>query len=326
MSLLINGELRGDRPEGETEDGEFIRKDSQFRNWVTADGQAGPTGTDGFKADADRYHLYISYACPWAHRTMILRTLKNLENIISFSVVHPDMGDKGWEFGDYPASTPDHINDAKYMYQLYTKARPDYSGNVTVPVLWDKQRKTIVNNESSEIIRMFNSAFTEVSTNYYPENLRADIDAINQRVYEDINNGVYKCGFATSQEAYDSAVDRLFSALDELEQLLSQQRYLVGNRQTEADWRLFTTVLRFDAVYYSHFKCNLRRISDYHNLSNYLRDLYQQPGIDDTVNFDHIKRHYFYSHKSLNPTRIVPKGPVQDFYAPHDRARFDDVE
>jgi putative glutathione S-transferase len=325
MSLLINGELKENWLDSELEEGEFVRRESQFRNWVTPDGEPGPTGEGGFAAEPGRYHLYVSYACPWAHRTLIFRKLKKLEDLISFSVVHPDMEDPGWKFEDYPGATPDTINGFHYLHQVYTLAQPDYTGIVTVPVLWDKKRKTIVNNESSEIIRMLNSAFnayTGVKTDYCPQSLRHEIDQINALVYENVNNGVYRCGFATTQTAYEKAFDRLFGALDQLEDRLSRQRYLAGHQLTEADWRLFPTLVRFDAVYYSHFKCNLRRIIDFPNLSNYLRDLYQYPGIAETVHIDHIKRHYYYSHDSINPTRIVPKGPELDFSAPHDRDRF----
>jgi len=325
MSLMISGELREDWLESELEDGAFIRKDSQFRNWVTIDGQAGSTGKGGFKAEPDRYHLYVSYACPWAHRTLIFRQLKNLENIISVSVVHPDMGDDGWAFSEFPGATSDHINEFNFLHQTYTLADSNYSGIITVPVLWDKQLKTIVNNESSEIIRMFNSAFNDITENkvdYYPESLRTDIDEINELIYNNINNGVYRCGFAKTQKAYEHAFDKLFASLDLIENQLSELRYLTGSTITEADWRLLPTLLRFDPVYVGHFKCNLRRISDYPNISNYLRDLYQQPGISDTFNLEHIKRHYYKSHASINPTRIVPKGPELNYDAPHNRDRF----
>lgn len=325
MSLLINGELQTNWLDSEIEDGAFIRQDSQFRNWVTIDGKAGPSGEGGFQAEPNRYHLYVSYACPWAHRTLIFRKLKGLESIISVSVVNPDMGDEGWKFGGYPAATEDHVNDFDFLYQAYRLTDPDYSGIVTVPVLWDKKQNIIVNNESSEIIRMLNSAFNAYSENqidYYPDSLRAKIDKINPFIYENINNGVYRCGFANSQAAYEAAFDKLFAALDQIEERLSSQRYLVGSQITEADWRLLPTLLRFDPVYVGHFKCNLKRIADYPNLSNYMRDLYQQPGIAETFNLDHTKRHYYYSHESINPTRIVPKGPAIDYMAPHDRNRF----
>lgn len=322
MSLMVKGKLRDNWYEAETESGEFIRQDSQFRNWITPNGQPGPTGEGGFAAEPGRYHLYVSYACPWAHRTLIFRKLKKLQDIISVNVVHPHMGPKGWDFGDYPGTTGDGLHGFKYLHEIYTLAQPDYSGIVTVPVLWDKQRHTIVNNESSEIIRMFNQAFDnwgDATMDLYPEPLQADIDAINALVYENINNGVYRVGFARDQAAYERAFDALFATLDELEARLAAQRYLVGGQITEADWRLFVTLIRFDAVYVGHFKCNLRRIADYPNLSNYLRELYQVPGIAETVNFAHIKQHYYYSHTDINPTRIVPKGPELDFTSAHNR-------
>ena len=304
------------------EDGEFVRTTSGFRNWVTADGSAGPSGSAGFQAEPGRYHLYISHACPWAHRTMIFHKLKGLEEVISVSVVHPLMPAESWVFGEYPGSTEDHLFDAKFLYEIYEHAEPGFSELVTVPVLWDKQRQTIVNNESSEIIRMLNSAFDgfgNAELDFYPTELRNEIDEINQRVYENVNNGVYRAGFATSQKAYDAAFERLFSTLDELEERLSGQRYLVGDQITEADWRLFTTLVRFDAVYYNHFKTNKKRLIEYPNLWGYTRELYQVPGVADTVNMDHIKTHYFASHLSINPTGIVPRGPDIDFLAPHRR-------
>lgn len=325
MSLMMNGELQKNWLESEVEDGAFVRQDSQFRHWVTPDGKPGLSGEGGFQAEPDRYHLYVSYACPWAHRTLILRKLKGLEKIISVSVVNPDMGDEGWKFGGYSAATPDHVNHFNYLYQAYQLADSNYSGIVTVPVLWDKKQNTIVNNESSEIIRMLNNAFNAYSDNqndYYPESLRTEIDKINSFIYENINNGVYRCGFAQTQAAYEAAFDKLFTALDQTEEILSSQRYLVGSQITEADWRILPTLIRFDPVYVGHFKCNLKRIADYPNLSNYMRDLYQQPGIAETFNLDHTKRHYYYSHESINPTRIVPKGPALDYMAPHDRNRF----
>jgi putative glutathione S-transferase len=293
--------------------GQFVREQSQFRHRVTADG-----GT--FRAEPGRYHLYISFACPWAHRTLIFRKLKKLEDVISFSAVDPWMRADGWEFG---ASDP--LTGKRYLRDIYLLADPHYSGRVTVPVLWDKRTRTIVSNESAEIIRMLNrefDAYTDARTDYCPEELRGEIDAINDFVYTEINNGVYRCGFASRQEAYEQNFDRLFAALDEIEARLGRQRYLVGDRLTEADWRLFTTLLRFDAVYYSHFKCNRNRIEDCPNLSGYLRDLYQVPGVAETVDMDQIKRHYYASHTHLNPTGIVPKGPRLDFTRPHDRARF----
>ena len=311
--------------DAEATSGQFVRRESQFRNWVTADGAPGPSGEGGFSAEPGRYHLYVSLACPWANRTLILRKLKRLEEAISLSVVHWLLGKQGWTFEDGPGVIPDTANRAAFLREVYLKAKPDYSGRVTVPVLWDKTRETIVNNESSEIIRMFNSAFDafgDPSVDFYPAALRGEIDAINATVYENVNNGVYRCGFAKTQAAYKAAFRGLFATLDELEERLSRQRYLVGDRITEADWRLFTTLVRFDPVYVGHFKCNLRRIADYPNLSNYLRDLYSVPGIAETVNLAHIKRHYYESHTSINPTGIVPLGPEVDYAAPHDRDRF----
>ena len=325
MSLMVKGKLQDDWYEAETASGEFIRQDSQFRNWITLNGEPGPSGEGGFMAEPGRYHLYVSYACPWAHRTLIFRQLKKLQDIISVDVVHPHMGPEGWNFDDYPGSTGDSLHNFDYLYQAYTLARPEYSGIVTVPVLWDKQRRTIVNNESSEIIRMFNQAFDnwgDAGLDLYPQTLRAEIDRVNELVYNKINNGVYRVGFARTQAAYEHAFDALFATLDELESRLSKQRYLVGARLTEADWRLFVTLIRFDAVYVGHFKCNLRRIVDYPNLSNYLRELYQLPGIEQTVNLAHIKQHYYYSHTDINPTRIVPKGPELDFEVAHNRDRL----
>ncbi len=304
------------------EKGEFIRSESGFRNWVTKDGSAGPTGEAGFAAEPGRYHLYISHACPWAHRTMIFRKLKGLEDAISVSVVHPLMPEESWVFGEYPGATEDHINHAHYLYENYLKVDPDFDGLVTVPVLWDKKQQTIVNNESSEIIRMLNSAFdtfANAEVDFYPEALRAEIDEINEPIYNNINNGVYRAGFARTQKAYDRAYDRLFNTMDDLEDRLSKQRYLVGDQITEADWRLFTTLVRFDAVYYNHFKTNKKRLMDYPNLWGYTRELYQVPGVAETVNMDHIKYHYFASHRSINPTGIVPKGPEIDFMLPHGR-------
>ena len=312
---MINAELS-------TVKGEFIRSESGFRNWVTKDGSAGPTGKAGFAAEPGRYHLYISHACPWAHRTVIFRTLKGLEDVISVSVVHPLMPAESWVFGEYPGATEDHINHAHYLAENYLKVDPNFDGLVTVPLLWDKKQQTIVNNESSEIIRMLNSAFDAFANNdvdFYPEALSAEIDKINEPIYNNINNGVYRCGFAKTQQAYNKAYDRLFNTMDELEQRLSKQRYLVGEQITETDWRLFTTLVRFDAVYYNHFKTNKKRLIDYPNLWAYTRELYQVPGVAETVNMDHIKYHYFASHKSINPTGIVPKGPDIDFMKPHER-------
>ncbi|MFQ5985180.1 MAG: glutathione S-transferase family protein [Alphaproteobacteria bacterium] len=319
MGLLVNGVWRDDRYDTEATGGRFVRSDTTFRDWITAD------GVSGFKAEPGRYHLYVSLACPWAHRTLIVRKLKKLEDVISLSVVDPSMGDEGWAFSDGPGCIPDTANGVSYLHEVYTAAKPDYTGRVTVPVLWDKRTRTIVNNESAEIIRMFNGAFDAfgaAEVDLYPEPLRADIDAINDLVYENVNDGVYKAGFATTQAAYEEAFDALFQALDELEARLKRRRYLVANRITEADWRLFTTLVRFDPVYAGHFKCNLRRLVDYENLWNYTRDLYQVPGVAETVNFDHIKGHYYGSHGAINPTGIVPKGPALDFTAPHDRDRF----
>ncbi|MEM7491163.1 MAG: glutathione S-transferase family protein, partial [Pseudomonadota bacterium] len=293
------------------------------RNWITADGAPGPSGEGGFAAEAGRYHLYVSLACPWAHRALIFRKLKGLEDLIGVSAVHPDMLSDGWTFEtDDHGATGDTLFGLPFLRDIYTKAVPDVSGRVTVPVLWDTQRDTIVSNESSEIIRMFNSAFDGLTGNdldFYPEDLRAEIDRINDRVYGDVNNGVYKSGFATAQSAYDEAVHALFDALDWLEEVLAERRYLAGDRITEADWRLFTTLIRFDLVYHQHFKCNRRRIVDYPNLWGWTREMYQVPGVAETVGFDHIVRHYHYSHESINPHRIVPINPILDFDAPHGR-------
>ena len=325
MGLLVDGVWQDRWYDTRKSGGRFERTESRFRNWVTADGSAGPSGEGGFAAAKGRYHLYISHACPWAHRTAIFRKLKGLEDAISLSVVAHFMGEEGWTFDRGAGSTGDPVNGAARLYEVYLRADPKYSGRVSVPVLWDKERSTVVNNESSEIIRMLNSAFaafTDNRTDYYPEALRGDIDAINGKVYAAVNNGVYRTGFATRQEAYEEAFRKLFDMLDELEERLARQRYLVGEAITEADWRLFATLVRFDAVYVGHFKCNWRRIADYPNLSNYLRELYQIPGVSDTVHLDHIKAHYYGSHRQINPTGIVPVGPDLDFSAPHDRGRF----
>ncbi len=322
MGQLVDG-IWNDEDTRRSE-GRFVRQPTLFRHWVTPDGRAGPSGDGGFAAEPGRYHLYVSLACPWAHRTVIFRALEKLEGVVSLSVVEPLMRREGWEFGTGEA-TRDAVNGTSRLADVYRLADPHYTGRVTVPVLWDKKRRTIVNNESAEIIRMLNAAFaafTDVRTDYYPAELRAEIDRINAFVYADVNNGVYRAGFAGTQEAYEEAFLALFAALDALEESLSRQRYLVGNRLTEADWRLFTTLVRFDAVYVGHFKCNLRRIADYPNLANYLRDLYQAPGVAETVNMAHIKTHYYGSHRSINPTGIVPLGPALDFAAPHDRARL----
>ena len=325
MGLLVDGQWQDKWYDTESSGGRFEREDAGFRNWITVDGSAGPSGVGGFKAEPNRYHLYVSLACPWAHRTLIYRKLKGLEDIISLSVVHPFMGKNGWTFAAGEGVIADPINNVSYAYEIYIAAKPDYTGRVTVPILWDKQTNTIVSNESSEIIRMFNSAFDEVGAlagNFLPTELLTEIDEINAFVYSAINNGVYKAGFATTQSAYESAVTELFNALDTLELRLAEQRYLVGSTITEADWRLFTTLVRFDAVYVGHFKCNLHRIIDYPNLWGYLRDLYQVPGIAETVNMTHFKQHYYTSHANINPTRIIPVGPVIDFNEPHDRARL----
>jgi glutathionyl-hydroquinone reductase len=315
MGLLIDGRWQDQWYDTKSTGGAFKRQESAFRNWITAD------GSSGFKAEPGRYHLYVSLACPWAHRTLIFRKLKKLEDAISVSVVEPLMLENGWEL----APGADQVNGKSFLYQVYTEVKPDISGRVTVPVLWDKQKRTIVNNESAEIIRMLNSefnAFGDASLDFYPEAMRVEIDEINAYVYDRVNNGVYKAGFATDQAVYEQAFDRLFEALDTLEERLGARRWLVGDRQTEADWRLFTTLVRFDPVYAGHFKCNRQRIQDYPNLSNYLRDLYQTGGVAETVNLDHIKRHYYGSHKTINPTSIVPKGPALHYDAPHDRGRF----
>ncbi len=324
MGQLVNGEWSSEWYDTSKTGGAFKRDTSRFRNWVTADGSAGPSGEGGFKAEAGRYHLYVSYACPWAHRTLIFRALKGLEDMIDVSAVHPDMLTDGWTFDtDFDGATGDKLFGSDYMRDIYTRADPQISGRVTVPVLWDKAQGKIVSNESAEIIRMLNSAFDGLTGNtddYYPENLRAQIDDVNARIYDEVNNGVYKSGFATTQEAYEKAVIPLFEALDWLEEHLSTRRYLMGDTLTEADWRLFTTLVRFDSVYHLHFKCNRRRIIDYPALWAYTRDLYQHPGVAPTVHFDHIVRHYHYSHDTINPNRIIPINPVLEFDAPHNRA------
>jgi putative glutathione S-transferase len=325
MGLLQDGKWVDQWYDTKKSEGRFVRKASKFHNWITPDGSAGPSGKGGFQAEAGRYHLYVSLACPWAHRTLIFRSLKGLEDMISVSIVHWFMGENGWTFDSARGTIPDTVNGSDFMYQIYTAADPDYSGRVTVPVLWDKKTSTIVSNESSEIIRMFNSAFDGIGAaqgDYYPEDLREAIDSLNERIYETVNNGVYKSGFATTQEAYEEAVHPLFDTLDWLDARLAGQRYLTGSTITEADWRLFTTLVRFDPVYFGHFKCNIRRIFDYPNLSGYLRDLYQQPGIAETVNMEHIKNHYYGSHETVNPSRIVPVGPDIDYSAPHNRAEL----
>ena len=311
--LLVDGNWT-QKDEFAEDDGKFKREDSAFRNWITADGGSGPDGQEAVKAEAGRFHLYVSYACPWAHRALIFRHLKGLEDLIPVSVVHPHMLDHGWELkDDFPGATGDPLYGKSYLHEIYTRAKPDYSGKVTVPVLWDTQEEMIVNNESAEVIRIFNSAFNEITGNtsdFYPEALRGEIDEVNARVYEPVNNGVYKCGFAESQEAYDENITPLFDTLDWLETRLSDGRdFLVGNQLTEADIRLFTTLIRFDPVYFVHFKCNLKMIRQYDALNAYLQRIYEMPEVKPTVNFDHIKQHYYYSHKHINPYRIVPQGP-----------------
>lgn len=316
MGLLVDGKWQDKWYDTSKNNGKFERQASKFRSTVSNDSDAE------FSPESGRYHLYVSLACPWAHRTLIFRELKGLKEHIDVSVVHPEMLENGWEFKSYPGSTGDKLYGFDFAYQLYTKAKPDITSRVTVPILWDKHTCTIVNNESAELIRIFNQGFNALTGNtedYYPAELQDEIDDVNDMVYHNINNGVYKAGFATTQEAYEEAVTSLFNALDALELRLSKQRYLVGDKITEADWRLFTTLVRFDAVYHGHFKCNIKQIADYPNLFGYLRELYQIPGIAGTVNFDHIKRHYYYSHTMINPTQIIPVGPHQDLMAPHDR-------
>ena len=316
MGLLVDGQWQDKWYDTEKNGGRFVRKDSQFRNWITADGSAGPTGDGGFKAEKGRYHLYVSLACPWAHRTLIVRALKGLEDFISLSVVNPQMLENGWTFEDGPGVIKDSVNNADYLFEVYKAADDNYSGRVTVPVLWDKQTGKIVNNESSEILRMLNSAFDDIGAkpgDYSPEALMDEIDAMNDRVYNNVNNGVYKSGFATKQEVYEEEVTNVFKVLDELEEHLENRKYLVGDQLTEADIRLFTTLVRFDAVYYSHFKCNFKRIVDYPNLWRLTREIYNIEGVAETVNMQHIKDHYYISHKTINPTGIVPKGPELAF-------------
>ncbi|NWA04773.1 glutathione S-transferase family protein [Pseudomonas gingeri] len=324
MGLLVEGRWHDQWYES-SKDGAFQREQAQRRHWVTADGKPGPSGEGGFTAEAGRYHLYVSLACPWAHRTLILRKLKGLENLIDVSVVSWLMLENGWTFDQNHGSSGDRLDQLAFMHQRYTADSADYTGRVTVPVLWDKKLQLIVSNESAEIIRMFNSAFDGLTGNrldFYPEALRGLIDSWNERIYPAVNNGVYRAGFATSQGAYEAAFDDVFAELDHLERQLAEHRYLAGEYLTEADVRLFTTLIRFDAVYHGHFKCNLRRIADYPNLSNWLRELYQWPGVAETVDFAHIKGHYYASHRTINPTGIVPKGPAQDFMAEHDRERL----
>jgi len=323
MGLLIDGEWRDKWYDTESTGGKFERSTSKFRNWVTADGSAGPSGKSGFQAQSGRYHLYVSYACPWAHRALIFRALKDLTDHISVSVVHPDMMEDGWTFAtDFQGATGDTLFGSDFLRDIYIKADPNFTGRVTVPVLWDKAQNTIVSNESAEIIRMFNSAFNEITGNtddYWPTDLREQIADINERVYETVNNGVYKAGFATSQDAYDDAVHPLFDSLAWLESILENNRFLAGDKLTEADWRLFTTLARFDLVYHTHFKCNHKRLIDYPNLWAYTRQLYQHADIAETVHFDHIVRHYHFSQTTVNPYQIIPINPTVDFSAPHER-------
>ncbi|WP_296935047.1 glutathione S-transferase family protein [uncultured Marinobacter sp.] len=327
MGLLIDGKWHDKWYDTDKTGGKFEREAARFRNWVTADGSPGPDGEGGFKAESGRYHLYVSMACPWAHRTLIFRKLKGLEKHISVSVVHPDMVENGWEFRPDSEQHRDHLHGFRFMHEVYTKAAPEYTGRVTVPTLWDTKKETIASNESAEIIRMFNSAFNglegvRTDQDFYPEALQGEIDEVNARIYDTVNNGVYKSGFATAQDKYEEAYSALFDSLDWLEERLSSQRYLVGGQLTEADWRLFTTLIRFDAVYYSHFKCNRQRISDFPALSAYVRDLYQMPGVAETVDIDQIKRHYYVSQRTINPTQIVPVGPELDFDSPHGREKL----
>ena len=323
MGKLVDGKWHDVWYDTKDSGGAFKRTEATFRNWITADGSAGPSGEGGFKAESGRYHLYVSYACPWAHRTLIFRALKGLSDHITVSAVHPDMLSDGWHFGtNYEGATGDTLYGLPFARDIYLKALPNMSGRVTVPILWDKERETIVSNESSEIIRMFNSAFNGITGNtddYWPEAERDAIEEVNARIYDTLNNGVYKSGFATTQSAYEAAIYPLFDTLDWLEDRLSQNRYLMGDHVTEADWRLFTTLIRFDPVYHLHFKCNRKRIVDYPNLWAYTRELYQVPGVAETVNMDHIVRHYHYSHDSINPHRIVPINPVLDYLEPHGR-------
>lgn len=323
MGQLVDGIWHDTWYDTKSTGGKFVRSTSKFRNWITPDGSPGPTGTGGFKAEAERYHLYVSYACPWAHRTLIFREIKGLSDLISVSVVHPDMLSDGWSLApDYPGATGDTLYGLPFLRDIYTKADPQISGRVTVPILWDKQGQTIVSNESSEIIRMFNSAFDGLTGNtddYWPEAQRTAIEKVNTRIYDTLNNGVYRSGFATTQAAYDEAVTALFDTMDWLENRLASNRYLMGDHVTEADWRLAPTLFRFDPVYHLHFKCNRKRLIDYPNLWAYTRELYQWPGVAGTVNFDHIVRHYHYSHETINPHRIIPINPKIDWMEPHAR-------
>ncbi|WP_420568565.1 glutathione S-transferase family protein [Thalassovita sp.] len=323
MGQLVDGKWESTWYDTSKTGGKFVRSVTSFRNWITPDGQPGPSGTGGFAAESGRYHLYVSHACPWAHRTLIFRALKGLTDHISISVVHPDMLDDGWTFAtDFPGATGDTLFGLPFLRDIYTRAQHDISGRVTVPVLWDKQTNTIVSNESAEIIRMFNSAFdklTGITLDFWPEAQRTKIEAFNTRIYDTVNNGVYKAGFATTQKAYDAAVHPLFDSLEWLETHLSSNRYLLGDQQTEADWRLFTTLIRFDPVYHLHFKCNRKRLIDYPNLWGFTRELYQTPGVAQVTYLDHIVRHYHYSHETINPYRILPINPVLNYNEPHNR-------
>lgn len=316
MSLLVDGKWQDKWDNADENDGRFIRKDSQFRSWITPDGSPGPTGEGGFKAEPNRYHLYVSYACPWANRTLIMRKLKGLEEMISVSVVNPYRDEQSWNFKPGKGVDSDPVLDADYLYEIYTHVEPQYSGRVSVPVLYDLKQDKIVNNESADITRMLNSAFDEIGANdvdFYPDEFADTIDAINEEVYDKVNNGVYKVGFSTKQEVYDEEVTELFETLDHLEARLENNRYLLGDQITEADWRLFVTLIRFDSVYHGHFKCNIKRIVDYKNLWRYTRELYNYKDVKETIDFDHIKEHYYATHKNINPTGIVPKGPEIDF-------------
>jgi glutathionyl-hydroquinone reductase len=318
MGVLVEGVWQDQWYDTQSTGGRFVRWESRYRNWITPDGAPGPTGEGGFRAEPGRYHLYVSFACPWAHRTLIMRALKGLEGAISLSITHWHMGENGWTFDPAPGVIPDPTHNAKYLYEIYLADDPKLSGRATTPVLWDKAQGCIVNNESADIMRMFNNAFDTVGAqagDFYPAPWRSAINALNERIYGAVNNGVYQAGFATSQKAYEEAAFKVFAMLDELEGRLASSRYLFGDRPVETDWRLFTTLVRFDAVYVSHFKCNLRRLVDYPNLWRYARDLFQQPGIGETVNFDHIRKHYYTSHKAINPNGIVPIGPELDFSA-----------
>ncbi|HEX5047774.1 MAG TPA: glutathione S-transferase family protein [Gammaproteobacteria bacterium] len=326
MGLLVEGRWHDVWYDTKASQGRFVRTEAQFRNWITRDGRPGPTGDGGFRAESGRYHLYVSFACPWAHRVLIYRKLKGLEDLLPLSAVNLYMGAEGWTFEPGPSVIPDSVNQAKRLYEIYTIADRRYSGRVTIPFIWDKERRTIVSNESADIIRMLNDAFDEVTGNlldFYPAEHRKEIDELNALIYPNVNNGVYRAGFATTQEAYEEAAAAVFVTLDELDARLATRRYLTGPRVTEADWRLFTTLARFDAVYFGHFKCNKRRIVDYPNLWGYVRDLYQTPGVAETVNIEYYKRHYYGSHKTINPHLIIPIGPDLDFTAPHDRATLD---